>query len=150
MVSRCCVALVLLHFFIAYFDARIKISFHRPWSSSSICVSGLPLRHVYLNCWHSRWTVFMNWVWVYVGQNKGKGLMGCVHEGMNYFLYLRYIWFVNTFLLLEIIRGKKHRVDLLVLGSNRGLCGLDWHQSHRQWSIYQVIFKSPIYSYAVC
>ena len=30
-----------------YLDARIKISFHRPWSSSSISASGLLLPHLY-------------------------------------------------------------------------------------------------------
>ena len=42
----CCVALFLLHSVIKYFDARIKLSFHRPWSSSSFSASGLLLRHV--------------------------------------------------------------------------------------------------------
>ena len=39
-------ALFLLHFITVYLDARINISFDRPWSSSSICASGLILRHV--------------------------------------------------------------------------------------------------------
>ena len=42
----CYVALVLLHFVIAYMDARIKISFHWPWSSSSISASGFLLLHI--------------------------------------------------------------------------------------------------------
>ena len=41
----CCVALVLLHFVIIYFDAGIKTSFHRLWSSSSFSASGFLLLH---------------------------------------------------------------------------------------------------------
>ena len=41
----CCVAFVLLPSVITYFDARIKISFHRPWSSSSFSASGSLLQH---------------------------------------------------------------------------------------------------------
>ena len=42
----CCVALVLLHSVITYFDARIKISFHRPWSGSIFSASGFLLLHI--------------------------------------------------------------------------------------------------------
>ena len=42
----CCVAFVLFNSVITYFDARIKISFHRPSSSSSFSTSGFLLLYI--------------------------------------------------------------------------------------------------------